>query len=167
MEKTLKIIRELKDKKIIRDFAIGGGVAVLYYTEPILTYDLDIFFIPVEERLDVLSPIYKYLREKGFKLRREYILIEGVPVQFIPVYNELVSEAVKNSVKVNYGRIKTQVVGLEYLVAIMLQVKRSKDRERLIKIFEDTDVNSKALKGILKKFNLSDEYDKFRRKYLG
>jgi len=167
VEKTLKIIRKLKEKKVVRDFAIGGGVAVLYYTEPILTYDLDIFFIPVEERIDVLSPIYKYLREKGYKPQGEHVIIEGVPVQLIPVYNELVKEAVQNSVKVNYGRIKTQVIGLEYIVVIMLQVNRTKDRERLIKIFEDTDVNVKVLKGILKTFNLAGKYEEFRREYLG
>lgn len=167
MEKTLKIIRELKERKIIRDFAIGGGVAVLYYTEPVLTYDLDIFFIPVEDRLDVLSPIYKYLRERGYKPQGEHILVEGVPVQFIPVYNELVRESVQSSAKVNYGRLKTQVIGLEYLVAIMLQVNRAKDRERLIKIFEETDVNLKVLREILNKFNLSDKFDNFRRKYIG
>jgi hypothetical protein len=167
VENTLKVIRELKEKKMIRDFAIGGGVAVLYYTEPILTYDLDIFFIPVEERLDVLSPIYKYLGEKGYKPQGEHMLIEGVPVQFIPVYNELVRAAVQNSVRVNYGRIKTKVVSLEYLIAIMLQVNRARDRERIIKVFEDTDVDLKVLRGILKKFNLTGKYDKFRRKYFG
>lgn len=167
MENTLKVIRELKEKKMIRDFAIGGGVAVLYYTEPILTYDLDIFFIPVEERLDVLSPIYEYLKKKGYQPQGEHVLIEGVPVQFIPVYNELVQAAVQNSIRANYGRIKTQVVSLEYLVAIMLQVNRAKDRERIIKIFEETDVNLKVLGGILKKFNLTGKYDKFRRKYFG
>ena len=36
----LRVIRELKDKRIILDFAIGGGIAVLYYVEPLLTYDL-------------------------------------------------------------------------------------------------------------------------------
>lgn len=167
MEKTLKIIRELKERKIILDFAIGGAVAVLYYTEPVLTYDLDIFFVPVEDKIDVLSPIYKYLREKGYKPHGEHILVEGVPVQFIPVYNELVSEAVQSSAKVNYGRIKTHVIGLEYIVAIMLQVNRAKDRERLIKIFEETHVNLKVLRKILKKFNLVDKFDKFRRKFLG
>lgn len=138
----------------------------MYYTEPVLTYDLDIFFSPIEEGIDILSPIYKYLREKGYKPQGEHVLIEGVPVQFIPVYNELVREAVKNSAKVNYGRMRTQVVGLEYLVAIMLQVDRAKDRERIIKIFEETDVKLKVLKGILKKFNLSEKYDIFRKKYL-
>jgi len=88
-------------------------------------------------------------------------------VQFIPVYNELVREAVQKSAEVKYGRIKTQVVGLEYLVAIMIQVYRAKDRERLIKIFEETDVNLKVLRGILKKFDLTGKYDKFRRRYFG
>jgi len=52
-----------------------------------------------------------------------------VPVQFIPVYNDLVKNAVFNSRKVNYGRLKTNVVGLEYLIAIMLQTYRAKDRK--------------------------------------
>jgi predicted nucleotidyltransferase len=167
VEKTLKVIRELKDKHIIQDFAIGGGVAVLYYTEPVLTYDLDIFFIPVEKKLDVLSTIYTYLKEKGYKPRKEHVQIEGVPVQFIPVYNELVEEAVQNAPKVNYGRLKTQVIGLEYLVAIMLQVYRAKDRERLIKIFEETDLKPKVLRQILEKFELKEKYDDFRRIYFG
>jgi hypothetical protein len=88
-------------------------------------------------------------------------------VQLIPVYNELVREAVQSSAKVNYGRMKTQVIGLEYLVAIMFQVSRVKDRERLIKVFEETDVNQKVFRDILNKYNLSDKFDNFRRKYIG
>lgn len=88
-------------------------------------------------------------------------------MQLIPVYNELVREAVQSSAKVNYGRMKTQVIGLEYLVAIMFQVSRVKDRERLIKVFEETDVNQKVFRDILNKYNLSDKFDNFRRKYIG
>ena len=165
MVNTLKSIRELKNKKIIGDFAISGGIAVLYYVEPILTYDLDIFFIPVEESIDVLSPIYNYLREKGYKFDKEHVIIEGIPVQFIPVYNELVNEAVQKSVEAKYGRIKTKVLGLEYLAAIMIQTYRAKDRERLIKIFEEAEVDLRLLRKILKKYNLHDKYAEFRRRY--
>ena len=35
MEKVLKVIRELKGKEVIRDYAIGGGIAVMYYIEPL------------------------------------------------------------------------------------------------------------------------------------
>jgi len=165
VEKTLKVIKELKNKKVISDYAIGGGIAVLYYVEPLLTYDLDIFFTPVEESLDVLAPVYKYMRGRGYKTQREHIIIEGVPTQFIPVYNELIKEAVQNSTEVKYGRIKTKVLSLEYLVAVMLQTYRTKDRERIIKIFEEAKVNLNSLKKLLKKHNLYEKYTKFRGLY--
>lgn len=165
MEKTLKIIKELKEKKVLKDFSIGGGIAALYYIEPFLTYDLDILFIPIQHRIDILTPIYQYLKEKGFKTKREHVVIEGVPVQFIPVYNDLVTEAVQYSDEVKYGRIETKVLGLEYLIAIMLQTYRPKDRERLIKVFEEAKIDRKVLEKILKKYGLYDKYVHFKEIY--
>ncbi len=167
MEKTLKLIRELKEKKVLKDCSIGGGIAALYYIEPLLTYDLDIFFIPLEDSIDVLAPIYRYLKEKGFKAKKEHVLIEGVPVQFIPAYNDLIREAVQYSAEVKYGRIKTKVLGLEYLIAVMLQTYRSKDRERLVKVFEEAKIDLKLLKKILKKYELYDKYVRFKEMYFG
>lgn len=165
MEKALKVIRELRDKGLIKDFAIGGGIAVLYYVEPLLTYDLDIFFVPTEERFDPLTPLYDYLKGKGYKAQREHVIIEGVPVQFIPVYNELVKEAVENSNRVKYGRMNTDVVTVEYLVAIMFQTYRPKDRERLLKILEEVRVDQKFLMSLLRRFQLYEKYIKFRERY--
>ena len=36
MEEALKVISEMKSKGIIKDYAIGGGIATLLYTEPLL-----------------------------------------------------------------------------------------------------------------------------------
>ena len=167
MEKTLKIIKELTEAKVFKDFSICGGIAALYYIEPLLTYDLDILFIPREDSIDVLTPIYNYLKEKGFKAKKEHILIEGVPVQFIPVYNELVKEAVQYSVEAKYGRIKTRILGLEYLIAVMFQTYRPKDRERLVKVFEEAQIDLTLLKKILKKYGLYDKYLRFKEMYFG
>jgi len=167
MDKALRIINELKTEGVIKDFAIGGGIAVLYYTEPLLTYDLDIYFVPIKEGLDVLAPIYSFLKKRDYKTSKEHILVEGVPVQFIPVYNDLVKDAVFNSRKVNYGRLKTNVVGLEYLIAIMLQTYRAKDRERLVTILEETEFDSNRLRSILKKHDLYDKFKKFRSVHFG
>lgn len=90
-----------------------------------------------------------------------------MPVQFVPVYNELVKEAVQNSVEVKYGRIKTKILGPEYLVAIMLQTYRAKDRERIIKIFEEAEVDLKLLIKLLKKYKLTERYARFKRMYFG
>jgi hypothetical protein len=57
MEKTLQVIEEMTRLGIIKAYAIGGGIAATYYIEPVLTYDLDIFFLPVRDGLDELAPI--------------------------------------------------------------------------------------------------------------
>jgi hypothetical protein len=119
------------------------------------------------DSIDVLAPIYRYFKEKGFKSKKEHVLIEGVPVQFIPVYNDLVKEAVQYSVEVKYGRIKTRVLGLEYLIAVMLQTYRPKDRERLVKVFEEAKIDLILLKKILKKYGLHDKFFRFKEMYFG
>ena len=158
MEKAIKVINELQEKGIINDYAIGGGIAVIFYAEPILTYDLDIFFTSVEEKkLVSLSPIYNYCREKGYRVDKEHIIIEGLPVQFIPVYNELVQEAVKNAVEKKYKKTKTKTLNPEYLIAIMLQTFRPKDKERMMKLIEETKINNDYLKKILQKHKLGEK----------
>ena len=95
---------------IIKAYAIGGAIAATYYIEPVLTYDLDIFFIPAKEGLDVLSPIHDYAKERGFSTQAEAILIEDFPVQFIPACNELVREAVDKSAALKYRDVEARVV---------------------------------------------------------
>ncbi|MCL0084202.1 hypothetical protein M1N82_01455 [Dehalococcoidia bacterium] len=113
VEKTLKVFNELEKTGLIRRYVIGGGIAVLFYAEPI-TYDLDVFCLlpvcpppaagrPAERRgLITLSPIYEYLQKKGYSVQEEHIVIEGIPVRFIPAYNELVEEAVEKAREVEY-----------------------------------------------------------------
>jgi len=42
MEKIFKVINEMHQKGILKDYAIGGAVATIYYTEPFATKDIDI-----------------------------------------------------------------------------------------------------------------------------
>ena len=83
MEKALKILNEMKRKKIIGQYAIGGGVAAIRYMESILTYDVDIFFIPStpDALLLDMTPMITFLRSKGGKADKECIILEGTPIQ--------------------------------------------------------------------------------------
>ncbi len=45
MERTLEVLNRLEREGAFRRYAIGGGVAVLFYAEPVLTYDLDVFLL--------------------------------------------------------------------------------------------------------------------------
>jgi hypothetical protein len=162
LDKALKVIHELHKSGLFRAYAIGGGIAATYYIEPILTYDLDIFFIPTTEGLDVLSPICGELKKRGYSLDKELVIIEGIPVQFIPVYNDLVKEAVETAVESTYKRVRTRILRPEYLLAIALQTDRSKDRERAIQLLSQAKLNSRLLAGLLKKYGLSEKYQKLK-----
>jgi len=165
MEKALRVIEEITRHGIIKAYAIGGGIAATYYIEPLLTYDLDIFFIPLEEGLDVLSPIYDYCSEHGFSFQDEAILIEGFPVQFIPTYNELVREAVDNAATLKYRDVEARVVSAEYLTAIALQTGRAKDRERVIRLLDEADIDRTILNRILESFGLVDRFKKLEQQF--
>ena len=156
MEKTLKVIAEMIRLGIIRAYAIGGGIAATYYIEPVLTYDLDVFFMPVREGLDELAPIYEFTRGRGYAEEAEALIIEGFPVQFIPAYNDLVREAVADPASLTYRGVEANVVKAEYLIAIALQTGRAKDRERAVRLLESESVDRGVLAGILERHSLSD-----------
>ena len=165
LEKTLKVIEKITRQGIIKAYAIGGGIAATYYIEPMLTYDLDIFFIPAKEGLDVLAPIYDYAKERGFSTQAESILIEGFPVQFIPAYNDLVREAVENAAILKYRDVEAKVVTAEYLAAIALQTGRGKDRERVIRLLDEAVIDRTVLGRILESFGLADKFKKFESQF--
>ncbi len=166
MEPVLKVLNRLEKEGIFRRYAIGGAAALIFYIEPILTYDLDVF-IMIERTsagLYNLTPIYERLSELGYKtFVKEYIIIEGVPVQFLPPYNPLTEEAVKRAKRAKVGRTPTQVFRLEHLIAIMLQTGRRKDRERLALFLEEAKISLKDLKAILARHGLQKKWQEFHR----
>ena len=167
MEKTLAVLNDLKKQGTIKDYAIAGGVGVIFYVETMLTYDLDIFFTYKKgpEGLEVLKPIYKYLKGKGYKEQEAHVIIEGVPVLFFPVYDALSKEAVEQARKTVFKGVATRVLSSEHLIAIMLQVFRLKDKERIIKILDHAKVDKRRLNGILKRYKLTKRYNQFMRLY--
>lgn len=165
MEKTLKVLNELERRGLIERYAIGGGIAALFYTEPVLTYDLDVFvfFTATKSSLITLSPIYDYLRSKGYREDKEHIVIEGVPVQFLPVYNPLIEEALMEVREVKYKQVKTRVFQAEYLLAIMLQTGRTKDKARMTQFLEEAKIDQKNLAAIIRRHGLKGKWQEFKK----
>jgi len=160
MDKALKVIEEMMRQGVIKAYAIGGGIAATYYIEPVLTYDLDIFFIPVKEGLDVLAPIYEYAGKRGYETHAETIVIEGFPVQFIPAYNDLVRDAVENAATLKYREVSATVVAPEYLIAIALQTGRPKDKERAARLLDEATIDRSVLGRIVESFGLAEKLKK-------
>ena len=99
----------------------------------------------------MLSPIYDYL--KKYPRQREHIIIEGIPVQFIPA-NGLEAEAIKTAKEIKYRGVKTKVIRAEYLIALFLKSGRRKDKEKVNMLLEQTKIDKRKLKKILENYSL-------------
>lgn len=162
MEKALKVISEMHKEGVLKEYAIGGAIATIYYTEPFATNDVDIFFVPPEEQgLLVLTPFYEFCTKRGYKTDKEYILIGETPIQFLPAATALEKEAVQHAITVKYKNIQVNILRPEYLIAIFLHVFRLKDREKIVRLLEQTKINKKLLSDILSRHGLKEKFEHF------
>jgi hypothetical protein len=135
---VLQVLRELVESGLLVEYAIGGAVGVLYYIEPVLTYDFDVVcHFPGGGPLIDPGPLFADLKRRGYVFGEEdRVVIEGVPVQFIPAEPGLLEEALQNAVAVEIEGVSTRVLTLEHLMANMLKIHRPKDRAKLALIVE-------------------------------
>lgn len=156
MKETLKVINRMVKNGVIKEYAIGGAVAAIYYLEPFDTADLDVF-VQVQTMgsvVMILAPIYQYLTERGYKPKGEFIYIEGLPVQFLPVFNPLTEEALEKAQPIRYARTTTRIMRAEHLVAIMLDTGRPKDYLRISMFLEQGAVDMRRLNAVLRRHRL-------------
>jgi hypothetical protein len=161
MRETLRIINQMVKDGVVNKYAIGGAVAAIYYLEPFDTADLDVFVQVNATGSDLmsLSPIYDYLTEQGYEAKGEFLYIEKIPVQFLPVFNPLTEEAVEKAQTIKYARMTTtRIMRPEHLVAIMLETGRPKDYLRISMFLEHGAVKMRSLKAVLKRHALTQKW---------
>ena len=141
-------------------YAIAGAMAATFYVEPLLTFDLDVFVVLPQTPggLLTLAPLYDALRARGYsEQENECIRIEGVPVQFLPAYNALLEEALREAQEIMYEDAPARVLRSEHLLAICLQTGRSKDRERVRILREQAKLDQNFLADVLRRHQLEDK----------
>jgi hypothetical protein len=161
MEKTLEVLNALERDQVIGRYAIGGAMGATFYVEPLLTFDLDVFIVlpQSEGGLLTLSPLYAALRERGYHEDGECVLIEGVPVQFLPAYNLLLEEALEQAASTRYEQTPTRILRAEHLIAICVQTGRDKDRQRVRTFLEQATLERALLKDILQRHGLEAKFN--------
>lgn len=170
--KTLEVVTQLADRGVIQSYAITGAVAALNYIEPTLTEDLDILisFAHFERRqsgLILLTPIEKALAEMGYTERTDVgIMIEGWPVQFLPVASELDEEALERAVELDVDLtrdppLKVRCLRAEHVVAIAVKLGRLKDLARVQAFLDEQAVDLVALQDVLRRYQLVDAWLRF------
>ena len=168
MERTLAVINQMQADGVIGQYAIGGAIAAFFYIEPATTYDIDIFITlePGPGGLIILTPIYDYLKEKGYSEEGETVMIEGWAVQFLPAFAALLQEAMKNAATIEYKGINIRILKAEYLMAISLQTGRGKDFARLVQFVEFEVADRGYLKDILDRHHLDGKWQTFENRFL-
>ena len=155
---TLRVLNELKTDGVVEEYAVAGAMAMLFWAEPIPTYDLDVLvFLPGDETTLVsLAPLYEWAAKQGYVAKAEHVVIEGVPVQFLPAHNRLAEEAIERAATIDYEGVPVRVVRPEYLAALYLEpgARTMKRRERAAALMESTAIDRDAFEALRKRFGL-------------
>jgi len=171
MGDTVRVLNRLRAEGVIGPYAIAGAVAAFRHVEATLTEDLDLL-VSLQAAggsgLVSIAPILDRLRELGYaEFRMEGVVIEGWPVQFLPVASALDAEAVEQAEDVE---IPTSLEGIseptralraEHVVAKAVELGRSKDFIRIHQYLEENAVDIDALRAVLERHGLKDKWRSF------
>src|SRR5262249_48730439 len=174
MKQTRDVINQMGADGIIGRYAIAGAVAAYNYIEPALTNDLDILVsldTPAAEgkiNLISLDPVYSYLGKKGYNEHREEgIVIEGWPVQFLPVASQLDLEALAQAEDVDIeineveGSFRTRILRPEHTVASAVRGGRPQAFVRISQFLQERAVDLMTLCPLVDRHNLKREWQSF------
>jgi len=162
LPRVLNLLNEMEARNIIGKYAIGGSIGAMFYVEPFLTQDLDIFLIYKHfyGKLIDPSPIHRFLKKMGYEIQGWRAVIENIPVDFLPDETPLIQEAIEEAVEINYEGVNTRVMGIEYLMAIAVECGRPTDKVRLHKFLTQGEYQKAVLNKILKRYRLTERYHK-------
>jgi len=166
LKQAIQVLNDLKREGVIAEYAIGGAIAALFYTEPVLTQDLDVFVLsaaPTAGKLITLKPLYVALRSRGYREQREYVVIDGCLVQFLPAAGDLLEEAIREASDRQYERTPVRVLRPEHLIAIALQTCRPKDRARVALLVEQAQMDNDYLHSVLKRYRLEGKFKEWAK----
>ncbi|HYX29440.1 MAG TPA: hypothetical protein VE863_12820 [Pyrinomonadaceae bacterium] len=151
---------------VFESYAVAGAIGAMFYVEPFSTEDIDIFVLTPEDRIVIELPGWEYLKSRGYtEIRKEGIVIEGWPVQFMPVNNALEREAYLNAQPLDFNGVNVRVTLPEHLVAIMLNVGRRKDLARIEMFLDQQEVDLNALDDVVRRHGLYEKWIQFKSSY--
>jgi len=167
MENVCRILAELVAEGVIEDYAFGGATGAGFYGEPIATRDIDVFaFVsqPAGNLIITLEPLYNCLAKMGFSsFDEEGILIHGYPVQFIVPSPGLETDAVNSAPTMCWKDFRLKIMSPEFLAAIALKVGRSKDRARLIYLYDLPVFDRSKFQDIIERYDLKERWQSWAK----
>jgi len=152
-------VGQLREDGVIAEYAVGGAMAMVFWAEPVATYDLDVFVLlpAASGPLVSLAPLYQWATRQGYAVQDEHIVMEGVPVQVIPAHNDLAEEAVREAVTLEMEGTPVRVIRPEHLIALYLEpsARTRKRLERVATLLEGGVVDRPRLDAIVNRYGLT------------
>lgn len=167
MKNVFRLLNEMVRHGAIPSYAIGGAIGAVFYIEPFATQDIDVFVMmePQSSGFVTTIPGWDYLNARGYaEIRGEAIIVEGWPLQFIPVSNALEEEAYQNAATLDFDGEPVRVVLAEHLVAIMLKTGRLKDLARTKMFLSQEAVDREILRDIIERHKLEKQWAEFQNR---
>lgn len=135
IQELVGMMNDMKKKKIIKKWALCGGVAAKYYVNPPITKDIDFFVIIDNSSIMFMSPVYAYMVQHGAKFKGHMLEYKNTLVDIIGSADELIVEGINKAEKVTIDGIKVDILTADYLAAIALSVGRKKDIDRVVRLY--------------------------------
>jgi hypothetical protein len=153
---AFRVLNELRDEGVVEEYAVGGAIAMLFWAEPTVTYDLDVFVLlpQVDAPLVSLTPIYTWLRSRGYAESAEHVMIHGTPVQFLVSPNALADDAIASAIARDLDGVRCRVMRPEHLCALWLQAGGSKRRERVQTLRDSGAVDEALLAELMRRHGI-------------
>ncbi|MCS7223465.1 MAG: hypothetical protein NZ959_02725 [Armatimonadetes bacterium] len=166
MEKVLELLNEMEEKGLIARYAIGGGLAVLFYTQPFFTEDVNAFIaFPRNVACNAdPSQLDDFFHGKGYETCGTHLTVDDWLVQLVSASTYLDREAVLNAREVTFGSQKGRVLTPEYLIAVKLALGRPKDLAHIALLIEQAEINRADLNDILTRFGLRKKWQEFAKR---
>ena len=155
--RALAAMQQMKDDGVVSEYALGGAMALIFWSEPIATFDLDVFVLMERSgTLVSLGPIYAWAERSSYPTKAEHIIIAGVPVQVIPAHNELAVEAIESATTLDYEEVPVRVIRLEYLIAMYLEpsARSAKRLQRVSALLDENALDRRLLDQLLQRYQL-------------
>jgi len=167
MKAVARLLNDMLSTNIVKDYAVVGAVAQMLYTEAAVTMDAAVLIVTPQQRsIDMLNPIYEFCSSRGCVPEGEAIRVGDWPVQFIPTFNPLAVEAVREAETGEIDGVPLRVVQADFLATIALSTGRPKDFARILALLESGAVSSADIAKLAMRFELQSEWRKFKERFL-
>jgi hypothetical protein len=161
------LLNEMRAAGVITDYALFGAAAQMRYTEPVATLDAGVLIgVPSPDRLDLLAPVYDFCARKGYLPEGEAIRVGAWPVQFVPAFDGLVLEAMKEADTADFEGVPMRVVRADYLALIALNTGRAKDFARVLALLESRSTSAKEITRLAERHKRLEKWKRFETRFL-